>query len=122
MNTALDSRDMLKACRLAASLLRRLGFPGHYTGFPYLCYALALVLSDKSYLYQLFKRLYPDTARAFRTSAACVEKDLRTLIRAFWQADGASHLREISFRPLIRRPTIGELLALLSGYFQDSVQ
>ena len=50
--------------REAASLLRRLGFPGHYTGFPYLARAVALVLADPPLLYQLFKRLYPEVARA----------------------------------------------------------
>lgn len=105
--------------REAASLLRRLGFPGHYTGFPYLARAVALVLADPPLLYQLFKRLYPEVARAFGTSPACVEKDLRTLIRSFWQEGGGQALGRLAPRPLLRRPTIGELLALLSGYFQD---
>lgn len=122
MNASLDSPQMDGLSGEIPAFLRRLGIPEHYTGFPYLTYALALVLSDQSYLYQLFKRLYPDTARAFHTSAACVEKDLRTLIRSFWQEGGAQLLRELTPRPLHRRPTVGELLALLSGYFQDGIQ
>ena len=119
MDAGRNNRRMPEAYGPAASLLRRLGFQTRYIGFPYLSYALALVLADHSYLYQLFKRLYPDTARAFQTSAACVEKDLRTLIRSFWQEGGGQALGRLAPRPLLRRPTIGELLALLSGYFQD---
>ena len=119
MDAGRNNRRMPEAYGPAASLLRRLGFQTCYIGFPYLSYALALVLADHSYLYQLFKRLYPDTARAFQTSAACVEKDLRTLIRSFWQEGGGQALGRLAPRPLLRRPTTGELLALLSGYFQD---
>ena len=105
--------------REAASLLRRLGFPGHYTGFPYLARAVALVLADPPLLYQLFKRLYPEVARAFGTSPACVEKDLRTLIRVFWLWGGAAVLAPLLPRPPERRPTTGELIALLAGCLQD---
>lgn len=103
----------------ASSLLRQIGVPDTYIGFCYLAYAVALVLTDQSYLYQLFKRLYPDIAKKFHTSAACVERDLRTVIRVFWAADGQLALQAVVPRPPLRRPTAGELIALLSGYFQD---
>ena len=119
MDAGRNNRRMPEAYGPAASLLRRLGFQTRYIGFPYLSYALALVLADHSYLYQLFKRLYPDTARAFQTSAACVEKDLRTLIRVFWQRGGAAVLAPLLPRPPERRPTTGELIALLAGCLQD---
>ena len=63
--------------------LRRIGFTETYIGFPYLACAVTLVQSDRSYLYQLFKMLYPAVADRFQTSPACVERDIRTLIRAF---------------------------------------
>ena len=58
MDAGRNNRRMPEAYGPAASLLRRLGFQTRYIGFPYLSYALALVLADHSYLYQLFKRLY----------------------------------------------------------------
>ena len=83
-----------------AARLRQLGFPSNYVGFPYLACAISLVQTEPEYLYQVFKCLYPAVATAFQTSAACVERD-------------------ISPRPLTARPTVSELIALLSGYFQD---
>lgn len=102
-----------------AARLRHLGFPIAYLGFPYLTRSVSLVLAEPAYLYQIFKRLYPDVAREFRTTPACVERDLRTLIRIYWSSGGADTLRRISPYPLTRRPTVSELLALLTGYFQD---
>ena len=94
-----------------AARLRQLGFPSNYVGFPYLACAISLVQTEPEYLYQVFKCLYPAVATAFQTSAACVERDIRTLLCAYWRSGG---------QPLLQaRPTVSELIALLSGYFQD---
>ena len=63
-----------------AARLRQLGFPSNYVGFPYLACAISLVQTEPEYLYQVFKCLYPAVATAFQTSAACVERDIRTLL------------------------------------------
>ena len=97
-----------------AARLRQLGFPSNYVGFPYLACAISLVQTEPEYLYQVFKCLYPAVATAFRTSAACVERDIRTLLCAYWRSGGQPLLQAIS-----PRPTVSELIALLSGYFQD---
>ena len=88
-------------------------------GFPYLACAISLVQTEPEYLYQVFKCLYPAVATAFQTSAACVERDIRTLLCAYWRSGGQPLLQAISPRPLTARPTVSELIALLSGYFQD---
>lgn len=95
-----------------SAFLCQLGFPASYVGFPYLVYALSLVQSDQTYLYQIFKRLYPAVAGRFDTSPACVERDLRTLVRAFWARGGQQALER--FAPCPERPTVGELIALLT--------
>ena len=113
-----------------AARLRQLGFPSNYVGFPYLACAISLVQTEPEYLYQVFKCLYPAVATAFQTSAACVERDIRTLLCAYWRSGGQPGptygrsapqplLQAISPRPLTARPTVSELIALLSGYFQD---
>lgn len=85
----------------------------------YLACAISLVQTEPEYLYQVFKCLYPAVATAFQTSAACVERDIRTLLCAYWRSGGQPLLQAISPRPLTARPTVSELIALLSGYFQD---
>lgn len=48
-----------------------------------------------------------------------MERDIRTLLCAYWRSGGQPLLQAISPRPLTARPTVSELIALLSGYFQD---
>ena len=82
-----------------AARLRQLGFPSNYVGFPYLACAISLVQTEPEYLYQVFKCLYPAVATAFQTSAACVERDIRTLLCAYWPAIIAGHLSASAYRP-----------------------
>lgn len=86
-----------------AARLRQLGFPSNYVGFPYLACAISLVQTEPEYLYQVFKCLYPAVATAFQTSAACVERDIRTLLCAYWRSGRpaiiAGHLSASAYRP-----------------------
>ena len=83
-----------------AARLRQLGFPSNYVGFPYLACAISLVQTEPEYLYQVFKCLYPAVATAFQTSAACVERDIRTLLCAYRRpAIIAGHLSASAYRP-----------------------
>ena len=94
-----------------AARLRQLGFPSNYVGFPYLACAISLVQTEPEYLYQVFKCLYPAVATAFQTSAACVERDIRTLLCAYWRSRArrtlaprppaiiAGHLSASAYRP-----------------------
>ena len=86
-----------------AARLRQLGFPSNYVGFPYLACAISLVQTEPEYLYQVFKCLYPAVATAFQTSAACVERDIRTLLCAYC-APAASHYCRPSLR--VRLPPV----------------
>jgi len=97
-----------------AARLRQLGFPSNYVGFPYLACAISLVQTEPEYLYQVFKCLYPAVATAFQTSAACVERDIRTLLCAYWRSGGQPLLQAISPRPLTARPTVSEVISMLT--------
>ena len=101
-----------------AARLRQLGFPSNYVGFPYLACAISLVQTEPEYLYQVFKCLYPAVATAFQTSQLCGAGHTH-LLCAYWRSGGQPLLQAISPRPLTARPTVSELIALLSGYFQD---
>ena len=101
-----------------AARLRQLGFPSNYVGFPYLACAISLVQTEPEYLYQVFKCLYPAVATAFQTSAAVWSGTYAPALRIL-ALRRQPLLQAISPRPLTARPTVSELIALLSGYFQD---
>lgn len=102
-----------------AARLRQLGFPSNYVGFPYLACAISLVQTEPEYLYQVFKCLYPPLPQRFKPRQP-VWSGTYAPCSAHTGAPAASHYcQAISPRPLTARPTVSELIALLSGYFQD---
>ena len=59
------------------ALLKRAGMPPHLKGYNYTDYAIKLCLADPSYLDELTKRLYPDVAVQYNTTANRVERAIR---------------------------------------------
>ena len=102
----------------ATLLLKSLGMPSTYNGYHYLLYGLSLVLGDCTYLLSVTKRLYPDIAAHFHTSAACVEHSLRTAVNRLWADCAQETLTRIAGHPLHSKPTVSEFMDILAGYLQ----
>ena len=66
-------------CRIAY-ILRKLHISVDLKGYNYLKYAIQLVYEDRSYADGITKKLYPDVAKYFGTSAARVERSIRHAI------------------------------------------
>ena len=62
---------------------------------------------------------YNITLSTLITIANSLEIHPALLLCAYWRSGGQPLLQAISPRPLTARPTVSELIALLSGYFQD---
>lgn len=97
------------------SLLVRLGAPTSQQGFRFLRRGILMMMDDPSQ--QLTKSLYPALAAEFGTSAANVEKALRTTVTTAW-----SRRRDDIWRNYfpttptgqIPRPTAGQFLSRLA--------
>ena len=97
------------------SLLVRLGAPTSQQGFRFLRLGIMLMMEDPCQ--QLTKSLYPAIAEEFGTSAANVEKSLRTTVTTAW-----SRRRDEVWRNYfptapsgqIPRPTAGQFLSRLA--------
>ena len=61
-------------------LLNDLRVPAHIAGYDYLSEAIELVSNDHSYLRAVTKRLYPDIAKKYGTTASQVECAIRHAI------------------------------------------
>lgn len=72
-------------------ILHRIGMPMHMTGFKYACDAISLMVEDMEnggfcgYSVMLTKRLYPEIAQKYNTTAAAVERNIRTAINAVFK-------------------------------------
>lgn len=64
------------------------------------------------------KRLYKQTAQHFETTSGCVERNLRTLVRACWRQPDHTLLDQIAGRLLRKPPTNMQFLDMLSAYLR----
>ena len=62
------------------TILKQVGIPAHLKGYMYLRTAILMVYSDIELLGQITKRLYPNIARQYSTTASRVEKAIRHAI------------------------------------------
>lgn len=75
----------------AGLLLLRLGADSRLEGYGQLSYALELAAAGGGTM--RMKEIYLSTAEAFRTTAACVEKNLRTVIRGMHAGASPHYVR-----------------------------
>lgn len=63
-----------------SSLLKELGVPMHINGYVYLRRAVELAYDDREMLQNVTKKLYPEVAKEFKTTASRVERAMRHAI------------------------------------------
>lgn len=103
-------------------LIRSLGIGGTYRGYRYLSYGIHLCLEDENYLLSISKLLYPEIAKAYRTTNCSVERDIRTVIKICWERGNRSLLQDIAMHPLLTKPTTSEFLDILVAYIKRTSQ
>lgn len=101
-------------------LLNRLAIPPTYLGHSYTLEAVSIVLQKEAALTALTKELYPEVAQKFGVSAHSVERALRTAVDQCWTNGGRELLEDIAGRRLKLKPTVGEFIAILADYMDNS--
>lgn len=102
----------------AEQLLRRLGATGRLVGFQYAAYMIERVIREPNDIQLITKRLYPETARQFHTSAPAVERAVRTLIRGIWQREDHSFLNEVAGASLTQTPSVSDFIDISAGFLR----
>ena len=77
------------------TILKQVGIPAHLKGYMYLRTAILMVYSDIELLGQITKRLYPNIARQYSTTASRVEKAIRHAIEVSWNRGDWDLMEEI---------------------------
>ena len=97
--------------------LMEMGMPANLRGFFYLRTAVALVLSDPTYMKSITGRLYNDTVKLEGTTGSRVERAIRHAIDITFEK-GNSDVLYIMFRnsvnPDTGRPSNGSFISALS--------
>ena len=83
----------------------------------YMAEALRLSLREPDRLLLVTKHVYPDVARCFDTNWKCVERGLRRATNVAWNT-APEKLSELAHRHLTEKPSVSELLSLLTSYLR----
>ena len=104
-----------------SNLLRKAGIPAHLLGYDYLGEAIKLSYKDKSYIYNVTKRLYPKVAEIYSTTATRAERAMRHAIDlAFERGDIEFINANFSYDPKKRKATNSEFIADAVVYLKNN--
>lgn len=96
------------------TLLHRLGVTANYTGHAYLLYGVWLCVQRQERLGLVTKWVYPQVAEQFGTNWKAAERNIRTVGSVIWR-ENPTLLASLAQRPLDRKPSSAQLLAILSS-------
>ena len=96
--------------------LCHLGVTANYTGFFHAAYAIYLVVDNPRRLLRVTKNLYPEVAKHYYTSAACVERNIRTIVELAWK-NNRQLLKQMAMYNVSSKPTPSQFIAILASSF-----
>lgn len=106
---------------LVRRLLLELGAPDHLLGHAYTVLAVRLVIQDEMYIHSITFGLYPQVAAAYHTTAARVERGIRSLVEVTWER-GSLDAQERYFGSIVSsergKPSNAEFIARLANIVQ----
>lgn len=114
MHTAENSVDLEN---MVTEFIHELGVPAHIKGYHYLRTAIMMVVKDMDLLNYITKELYPEIAKAYRTTSSRVERAIRHSIEVAWTRGKPKTMNEV-FGYTINtgkgKPTNSEFIAMVA--------
>ncbi len=105
-------------------VLLELGVPDHLKGHQYLTTAIAMVISDPDAVRGITKKLYPQLAEMYRTTAPKVERTIRLAIETAWDRGDQEALRKYfgsTANPLKGKSTNKEFIVRVANAIRTGV-
>lgn len=97
-------------------LFEKLDIKANYLGIKYLSHIIELTLEDELRLISISKYLYMDTAKYYKTSIYCVERDIRTVIKIIWNRGDRNFLEKLVGHRLDCCPTNSAFIRCITDY------
>ncbi len=114
-NTKTD--EMPSMDKQISKIFVSIGIPPHIKGYQYLRTAIKMCTKDTTIISAITKRLYPDVAKEYGTTASKVERAIRHAIEVCWNRGKIDTINNIFGSQVFTkndRPTNGEFIALLA--------
>lgn len=96
--------------------LNRLGFSPSYKGYPYLVWAIYLVMTDCSHFFPVMKYLYLNIAEHFGTSPSVVQYAIRAILEAHRTPQNVRRFSELTGYLADCIPTPKEFIAIIADH------
>ncbi len=93
------------------------GIPAHIKGYQFLREAIKMAVANPEIINSITKRLYPEVAERFGTSASKVERAIRHAIEVAWNKGKIENINQIFGVKVYsgnEKPTNGEFIALVA--------
>ena len=100
-----------------ANIFISVGIPAHIKGYQYLREAIKIAIDRPDIINSITKKLYPEVAERFDTTASKVERAIRHAIEVAWnkgKIENINHLFGIKVYTSNEKPTNGEFIALVA--------
>lgn len=97
-----------------------IGVPPHVMGYQYLREAIKMTVAEQSLINNITKRLYPEIAVKFNTTASKVERAIRHAIEVAWNRGRIDAINSVFGTKIYigtDRPTNSEFIALIADKF-----
>ena len=111
-----ETEDVLLE-RQIEKILRSIHINGTMKGLRYLTYAIAETVRDPARTNLITKDLYWEIAHVYKTTASCVERDMRWAICISWEC-AKKKLDQIAPCHLVKRPTNKQFIDLVAFYIR----
>lgn len=109
--------DEAKVDKIISKIFLVIGIPANILGYQYLKVAIKLSVAEPTIINSITKRLYPEVAKRFKTSASRVERAIRHAIEVAWNKGRADAINSVFGAKVYspnERPTNSEFIALMT--------
>ena len=103
-----------------AKVIKELGVTPSLKGYHYLKSAVKKMINDSTYMDGITKRLYPEIAKQFNTTASRVERAMRHAVESGWSKGNAKFQLELfgySVDANRGNPTNSEFICTIADWF-----
>ena len=104
---------------VVTDIIHEIGVPAHIKGYQYLREGILFTIRDAGSVTGITKVLYPEIAKKFSTTSACVERAMRHAIEVAWDR-GDEEVQQKIFHGTVSgkrgKPTNGEFIAMIADY------
>ena len=117
VNKTSGAGDLKKLEEKITNIFLTVGIPAHIKGYQFLREAIKMAVDDPYIINSITKKLYPNIAKVYNTTASKVERAIRHAIEVAWNKGKIENINDVFGLHVYdthEKPTNGEFIALVA--------